>query len=331
MKNITSIIAILLFILTNAISQTTKDYKAEMRLFVEKISQRAKSKNQDFIIIPQNGQEVLCNDEKYLAAIDAVAREDVFYIASAQDTRKKEDKKSPYNQYFKEILASYKEAGKTIITIDYCSTAQGKADAYQQAEKEGYLEYAAETNKLDIIPKEIQYKNNSDINSLKDAKNILLLLNAENYDDEKNNGNSIINALKETEYDVLVIDPFINAEKGTMFSKDQLSQIKTKKSSGKRKIIAYLSIGEAEAYRDYWNKDWVTKTGKITKKAPYWLDKLNKDWAGNKAQETGNYKVKYWDSEWQKIVLNYLDNIVDAGFDGVYLDIIDAFQYFEED
>ena len=151
MKNITSIIAILLFLLTNAISQTTKDYKAEMRLFVEKISQRAKSKNQDFIIIPQNGKEVLCNDEKYLAAIDAVAREDVFYIASAQDTRKKEDKKSPYNQYFKEILASYKKAGKTIITIDYCSTAQGKSDAYQQAEKEGYLEYAAETNKLDII------------------------------------------------------------------------------------------------------------------------------------------------------------------------------------
>jgi cysteinyl-tRNA synthetase len=37
--------------------------------------------------------------------------------------------------------------------------------------------------------------------------------------------------------------------------------------------------------------------------------------------------------EWQDIIFGdadgYLDRIMNAGFDGVYLDIIDAFEYFE--
>jgi cysteinyl-tRNA synthetase len=57
-----------------------------------------------------------------------------------------------------------------------------------------------------------------------------------------------------------------------------------------------------------------------------WLDKENPEWAGN-------YKVKYWAEEWQRIITgnrdSYLRNITDVGFDGVYLDIIDAYEYFE--
>lgn len=47
----------------------------------------------------------------------------------------------------------------------------------------------------------------------------------------------------------------------------------------------------------------------------------------------GNYKVRYWYSEWQDLICgpedSYLSRILNAGFDGVYLDIIDAFDYFE--
>ncbi|NOX86519.1 MAG: hypothetical protein GXO86_11260, partial [Chlorobi bacterium] len=83
--------------------------------------------------------------------------------------------------------------------------------------------------------------------------------------------------------------------------------------------VCYMSIGEAEDYRYYWQPDW--KPGN-----PSWLDKENPDWEGN-------YKVKYWDKGWQGIIFgndgSYLKKILDAGFDGVYLDIIDAFEYFE--
>ena len=47
----------------------------------------------------------------------------------------------------------------------------------------------------------------------------------------------------------------------------------------------------------------------------------------------GNYKVKYWMDDWQAIIFgsssSYLDKILAAGFDGVYLDIIEAFEHFE--
>ncbi|MGP1532348.1 MAG: endo alpha-1,4 polygalactosaminidase, partial [Treponema sp.] len=76
---------------------------------------------------------------------------------------------------------------------------------------------------------------------------------------------------------------------------------------------------EAEDYRYYWEKQWKHRR-------PSWLDKENSEWKGN-------YKVKYWDAEWKSIIFGsdgaYLDRILAAGFDGVYLDIIDAFEYFE--
>src|SRR5262249_1381067 len=55
---------------------------------------------------------------------------------------------------------------------------------------------------------------------------------------------------------------------------------------------------------------------------PAFLGPENPSWRGN-------FKVRYWRREWQEIVLRSLERIVAAGFDGVYLDVIDAFEYFE--
>ncbi|MGC3991392.1 MAG: endo alpha-1,4 polygalactosaminidase [Chthoniobacteraceae bacterium] len=110
------------------------------------------------------------------------------------------------------------------------------------------------------------------------------------------------------------------------------SQIAAVKASGKV-ALAYMSIGEAESYRFYWDNTWTTKSGKLTANAPAWLAKQDPDWHGN-------FKVRYWMPEWQQIIFgndtdtaakSYVDRIIDAGFDGVYLDIIDAFEYFGPD
>jgi cysteinyl-tRNA synthetase len=59
---------------------------------------------------------------------------------------------------------------------------------------------------------------------------------------------------------------------------------------------------------------------------PSWLAEENSSWSGN-------YKVRYWIKEWQDIIFgndgSYTKKILDADFSGVYLDIIDAFEYFE--
>lgn len=80
-----------------------------------------------------------------------------------------------------------------------------------------------------------------------------------------------------------------------------------------------MSIGEAEDYRYYWKSDW-------SNNKPAWMDKENPNWSGN-------FKVKYWEKDWQDILFgnddSYLEKVLDAGFDGVYLDIIDAFEFYE--
>ena len=81
-------------------------------------------------------------------------------------------------------------------------------------------------------------------------------------------------------------------------------------------VLSYLSIGEAENYRDYWLKDWIVGS-------PSFIDEENPQWEGN-------YKVKYWDPQWQEIILNKVKEIKSRGYDGVYLDIIDAYEYYED-
>ncbi len=90
-----------------------------------------------------------------------------------------------------------------------------------------------------------------------------------------------------------------------------------------RKVIAYISIGEAEDYRPYWRKEWGSN-GKLTAVAPKWLGVENPEWKGN-------YRVKYWNAEWQKLMLTAVGDAMAYGFDGVYLDIVDGFETFERD
>ena len=86
--------------------------------------------------------------------------------------------------------------------------------------------------------------------------------------------------------------------------------------------IAYLSIGEAETYRFYWNPSWI-HGGKSTGLKP-WLGRENPDWPGN-------YKTRYWYPDWRTTVLApYLDRIIEQGFHGVYLDIVDGYQYWSD-
>lgn len=93
-----------------------------------------------------------------------------------------------------------------------------------------------------------------------------------------------------------------------------------------RAVLAYLSIGEAEDYRAYWRPDWRPPAGKRAKRGgrPSFLLGENPHWAGN-------YRVRYWDRAWQRVILDDVDGLLAQGFDGAYLDIVDGFQFFEHD
>lgn len=100
---------------------------------------------------------------------------------------------------------------------------------------------------------------------------------------------------------------------------DTPEAVMTLRDSGKL-VLCYMSIGEAEDYRWYWLPEW-------ERQRPAFLDQENPDWPGN-------YKVRYWDPAWQALLFGspnaYLDRILDLGYDGVYLDLVDAYTYYEE-
>lgn len=121
-----------------------------------------------------------------------------------------------------------------------------------------------------------------------------------------------LKTIRNANRDVIVMDYSANGDAESKWSRDEIDSLKR---NGKTKVICYLSIGEAEDYRSYWEKSW-------NKNKPTFLCAENEDWKGN-------YKVKYWQKKWQKVIISYLDEIIDQGFDGIYLDIVDGFQFFE--
>ena len=149
-------------------------------------------------------------------------------------------------------------------------------------------------------------------------------------------------------FDILVVDYSRDGTEARAFSREAVARMRHRGNGPERIVLAYLSIGEAEAYRYYWQPSWTStaehslipkgfrgatdgnsigvKDSKIplaelTSAAPSWLAAENPAWRGN-------HLVRYWDPVWQNIIFGspsaYLDKIIDAGFDGAYLDKIDS-------
>ena len=299
---------------------TEGNYRQDMRDFVQGISAYAKGIKPNFIIIPQNGHELLTkNGEEtgtlalaYLDAIDGVGREDLFYGYDDDDAATP----ALEGDHMVSFLEIAEKSGIEVLVTDYCSTQSFVDDSYYQNAARGYISFAAGQRELDNIP---DYPENpyrvhaSDVTSLREAKNFLYLINPGSFPSR----DAFLHAVRETNYDIVIIDLFYE---DTVLNASEVASLKTKANGGSRLIIAYMSIGEAEDYRYYWQREWETDP-------PSWLAEENPEWPGN-------YKVQYWNKDWQNIIYgkdnSYLKKILDVGFDGVYLDIVDAFEYFED-
>ena len=99
-------------------------------------------------------------------------------------------------------------------------------------------------------------------------------------------------------------------------SKSALAAIKTKPGGGRRAVLSYLSIGEAETYRRYFKSCCLGAN-------PTWLTDITQGWADN-------FLVRYWERDWKEIVKARLLAIVEAGFDGVYFDRVDSYEAFRD-
>lgn len=296
----------------------TDDYREKMRQWVITISETARALHPDFIIIPQNCSALLTDDgtpqgspaSSFIQAIDGLGQESLSYGSIPYGTPRDDDSRDKISH----MLDVGHLSGLTILTVDYTRRTSDIEQVQQYNEAHGYTGFIASSTELREIPGMISSPSTSGITQLNDASNWLLLLNPGEHESKTD----YLTALRRSAYDLLVIDAFFDGDEA--LSSLDVSRLQYHRNGTRRLVIAYLSIGEAEDYRYYWLSEY-------DHDPPDWMLQENPNWIGN-------YPVKYWHPQWQEIIAtgenSYLKRIIDAGFDGVYLDIVDGYLTFED-
>ncbi len=129
----------------------------------------------------------------------------------------------------------------------------------------------------------------------------------------------VVDNLVKVDTDVLVTDFATHGGKISLPA-SEVARLKVRPDGRKRIVLAYMSIGEAERFRYYFKDDWKTDP-------PEWLGPENCSWPDA-------FKVQFWHDSWKDIIWrgrnSYLKRIVDAGFDGVYLDRVDIYDQYPD-
>jgi cysteinyl-tRNA synthetase len=103
-------------------------------------------------------------------------------------------------------------------------------------------------------------------------------------------------------FDVKVVETY--NDNGVAFSKSDVAKM----TAGAGDVLGYFCLGEAENYRSYFKS--------LPKSV---LGPVDPDWAGN-------YQVAYWSTEWKSVAKAEIARMVQAGYDGVYFDVIDEYE-----
>jgi len=162
------------------------------------------------------------------------------------------------------------------------------------------------------------------------------------YQIQKVEEDASVDALAHTHYDMLILEPTRtdwSSDSKNFDTKAMVTKLKNTKASDnihRKLIIAYIDIGEAEDWRWYWT--WSNEYNDCNEPLPNgWPDYII---ACDPDGWPGNYPVAYWDERWKDIVIygenqdsspygdytSIIDEVIKDGFDGIYLDWVEAFE-----
>ena len=308
---------------TNSAEALHASPEQEMTRLTADLSTYAKTKSPTFQLVG-NGAAGLLEVTKHqseestqqlVSALDGFLTESFFYY---DDDGTLEMQDPDMLEYLEAMMEKPQTAGKAVWTLDYLNEAEPVAMDQALGRARGYVSMTAETTALDTIPRDtldgIPGENSNDIMTVRDARNFLVLLNPGNFE----NYEDYIDTLSATPYDVLILDLYYDDQP---LDADDVALLQQKPQGGRRLVLAYMSVGEAADYRPYWQAAWNDSAHR-----PKWIAKPNHDWPGS-------YRVRYWTGDWRHILYGsedaYLDTILASGFDGAFLDVMDAWQTFK--
>ncbi|NOX34391.1 MAG: glycoside hydrolase, end-alpha-1,4-polygalactosaminidase [Deltaproteobacteria bacterium] len=135
------------------------------------------------------------------------------------------------------------------------------------------------------------------------------------------NSEHAIQALADTDYPLLVVEPNYNDRDNTFDCRFMVRALGKTINGAKRLVLAYVDIGQAENWRTYWKKEWVAPTFRKGGDPDFLVTPDPDGWEGC-------YPVAYWDQRWKDIWLGpggIIPELAKLGFDGVYLDWVGAY------
>ena len=180
-----SFLFILVALVVSSCSKTkdNRNFKQDMREFVIGLSEYSKEIHPNFIVIPQNGIELVTETgddadalaAPYLYAIDGHGQEDLFYGYTADNVTTP----SADSDYLQLFLDRSNTEGNRVLVIDYCSTPSKMDNSYSVNHAAGYISFAAdhrELNNIPSYPSPIYAENSAVVTTLAEAQNFLYLI-----------------------------------------------------------------------------------------------------------------------------------------------------------
>jgi cysteinyl-tRNA synthetase, unknown class len=304
MKKVLSIFVVILFVCGSCKAKKSNKAAEKMRRFIIEIAQYARQTNPKFIVIPQNGTELIWNNQEtndgfslpYSSTISGIGQESIFYEEKAE------------TDYTNRDLCKLASTILPVLSSDWAPN--NRSDAFALNAQFGFVPFPRVDYDYAQIPEEIPFNvNASNILTLSEAKNYLYIIGA-NFDSKQ----TMVSRIQATNYDVIIMDLFFEDEE---FTAAEIESLKTKANGGSRLVISYMNIGAAEKYRYYYKKGWVRHVPRF----------LKRKYKGYKDE----IWVEFWDKRWKKIIYrnddSYTKKILKANFDGVYLDNVEAYYF----
>ncbi|MBT3359845.1 MAG: hypothetical protein HN403_09495 [Rhodospirillales bacterium] len=301
------------------------DYREELRRFVQSIGKFARGHRPDFMVIPVNGLELLVKVDPsdadirnpartYLRSINGIVQEGLFY--GVPEIGKPTDEKR--RERLLPLARMAKKVGLKVLVMDYVKSPKTVDTARRMAVKEDFVFFGSPSRGADIstvpvFPRRPYDESAHSILSLKSINNFLVLRDSSSF------GRVDEFALKmhENNFDLIVVDVFHSL--GKPLSRQAVETLKFKKLGAKRLVFAYVDIASVASHAYFWKDHW--REG-----SPHWIS----------APVPGNpdrFFVQYWNPEWRKIISgdanSYIYGIIRQGFDGVILDGMENYRFFE--
>jgi len=302
------------------------DYREHMRQWVQTISDSARTVKPSFLIIAKDGLSLVDKPDPendtlsfparaYMRALDGVLETNLL----DETVTTPEGKPSPDLEAALKLRKSHEataaEFGLNVLNLEFASKAAAVDKLYADSAKKGFVPFVAEGSALANIPKfpgNAYHANPLSIAAAAEVRNYLYISNSKAFGAT----HDYVQALRNTNYDIVVIDVFHGRKPLT---KQDVASLKYKKLGAKRLVLAEIDISAAATFRYYWQAGW----GKGN--PGFMLTPFRKD--------PDRYRTIYWDPAWQTIIAgdtsSYLYGVIDLGFDGVLLKGVDAWRFFE--